>query len=370
MVLPLHSARRCVHRHDPTGAVANGLDGSALAPARNGVLRIELHQEAGVDRADDQRVVGTIQRGAVPLDTARVAGAGLVSFSRGELRGHLLDRGHRCAEDHFVGIPVEAGDITVLAADHEHIADVAGPVHHRCSDYVEVLPVFRCRLVPPLQRARVRIQHHHGGREQIGSRAVGLVDVRPGVADRYEQLIVARVHGHGAPDSAAAGLRRFGLLPGLGAGFLAHGNRVETPQLFAGLRVVGHDAPAYARLAAGDPHVDHTLPGERCHRRLFADLPGANDILPDELAGLRIESEQPRVAGATEYHAVHHGDASVRAARALFVRLVCVLPLDVTGSRIDRVRIATGRCVDDAVRDDDARVIAGRAVDGHTANFA
>ncbi len=369
MILPAYGAGFAVHGRDPA---CRRTDGRDLAAEYRLTGRIfgdtQLHVEARIDRTRDQRVVEPIQRGSIPLHAARVAGTGLHRLLRRILR-HVLDRRHRRAPHQLVRVAVDSAHVSILAAKRDDVADLAIAVENRRRDEIEVLPVFRRRLIPPLQRAGARIQHDDRRGKQICSRAVALVDVGPGVAHWHEQLTSRHVERHRAPHAATAGFRGLRLEPRFSTGLLAHRDRVEAPQLAPRLRVIRHHATANADLAARDRHVHDAGPGERRGGCGFTEARRGNHALPQKLAARGIERDESPVAGAAKHAAVHHRDASIRRRVALFLRLISVLPANRAIRGIDGYGLEPGVRVDHAIHDDHAGVHGGRAVDLHAAHF-
>src|SRR5665213_1308470 len=132
-------------------------------------------------------MIEAVEGRTIPFDSAGVARAHARTFLRRHFR-HAFDGCHRHAEQLLVRVSVDGGDIAILAAEYQIVTRTGDPVEHRWRDHVEVHPVLRRTLVPPLESARARIQHHDRIREQVRAGAVGLIDVRPGIAYRYEQL--------------------------------------------------------------------------------------------------------------------------------------------------------------------------------------
>src|SRR5581483_1786257 len=108
-----------------------------------------------------------------------------------------------------------------------------------------------------------------------------------------------------------------------------------------------------AELTACDGHVHHALPRERRGRCALAEMRGADDVLPQHLAGCGVECDESRVAGAAEQTAVEVREAAVRWRGALFFGCVRVLPANCTGCGVERNGIAAGVRVDDAVHDEE-----------------
>ncbi len=267
-------------------------------------------------------------------------------------------------------VTVDGGHIPILAAEDQVVAPTVNPVEHGGCDHIKIHPVLRGALVPPFERAGARIQHHDGVGEQIGARAIGLVDVRPGIAHRYEQLASGNVQGHCPPDTATAGLRGAGSLPGLGADFLAHGDGIEAPQFASGLGIKGHDPAARARLTAADTHIDHAAPrqGRRCGG--FAQARCADDGLPQQLAGRRIQCDQAGIAGAAVYTPVHDGNPAGRRRAAIIIGGIGVAPEQGAVGGIKGHRLAAGAGIDDPVDHDQIRMQGCRAIDLNAAHLA
>jgi len=149
-------------------------------------------------------------------------------------------------------------------------------------------------------------------------------------------------------------------LPGLCAGLALGGNRVVAPQMLAGLGIVGFDEAAVAEFGPGHADDDdafddkrragHRVAVGRCRRI-------GRFCLPDLLAGLGIERDNPVVHESADNHAVVDGGAAIDDATTHNAqgrrRIFMFDPPDLlSGQGIDGGSAVMGRDVDHAVVDD------------------
>src|SRR5207247_951993 len=136
-----------------------------------------------------------------------------------------------------------------------------------------------------------------GGIQAIGAVAKGRV-VRLGIPGADIHKVKLRIVRSVLPGRPAAVLPRvrLGLVrPGLGTRLAGRGNRVPTPQLLPGLRVVRLDEAARGAVPARHPRDQYAVGDEGRNDALVAFLPLGVLLLPDLLAGLHVESEHVRV---------------------------------------------------------------------------
>ncbi len=156
------------------------------------------------------------------------------------------------------------------------------------------------------------------------------------------------------------------LAPGVSAGFPLLSDRVEPPQLLARRRIVRADEallfPVGLTSAKSLNHL--ALRHDRAAARAVVALrPIADRGLPHGLAGLRVERDQPRVAGCRKHLVVVDGDPAHRG--AVRVRAVAVFPDQVAGTAIDRLHDVAGVVeIDDPVVNDRRRLIRATFIHG------
>ena len=161
---------------------------------------------------------------------------------------------------------------------------------------------------------------------------------------------------------AVRGARHPGAEPAIGSLVVERGvalwggNRVPAPHLVSGHRVVGGDVAADAVFAAGHSDDDVIADDERRVGDAVA-IGGIGDFLvPENLAGLGIESDQVRVKGAhIEVGAAVNGHASIvrTATENRGAQLMLVAPEFLLRRQIVRDRrVVRGGDVHDAVGDD------------------
>src|ERR1044071_5324795 len=87
------------------------------------------------------------------------------------------------------------------------------------------------------------------------------------------------------------------MLPGISSpGFMTRfarcGNRSKTPELFAGMGIVGGNEPSNAILASGGSDNHFIFYNERCSRQRVATAVVCYGNIPNQASALCIESEQ------------------------------------------------------------------------------
>ena len=140
----------------------------------------------------------------------------------------------------------------------------------------------------------------------------GSIDLRRGIADRAVdeiQIGVVRPVSH----VGAAALLPAVALPRLVAELARSGHGVESPEAFAGGRVVGVDESAGAEFAAADADDDLVLHHERRARQAVADHRVGDLRLPQRRAGPRVERDERGVERADEQPVVEDRHAAVEA---------------------------------------------------------
>ena len=165
------------------------------------------------------------------------------------------------------GLPLR--NSPVVAVEHVHHAVAVRPQHHlartalpldvgehRHLRGVVVQLVVRRELVVPLQLAGVGVERDDAVAVQVVAEPRAAVPVGRRIAGAEEHEVRLGVVGAGVPDAGAAGLPRLAR-PGLVARLAGTGNRVEAPDLLAGLRVERRDVAADRAVAAAgaDDHL-------------------------------------------------------------------------------------------------------------------
>src|SRR5207244_13166939 len=100
------------------------------------------------------------------------------------------------------------------------------------------------------------------------------------------QLRIVRA---GEPRRSSAGLPAVLAAPRLAAGLTGSGNRVTPPDALAGLRVVGVDESANARLGARHADDDLAVDGERRESEVVAESDVVDVIVPVDHGGIGIQ---------------------------------------------------------------------------------
>ena len=310
------------HRLHAVRAVGEGIEHERLAVriARRGIL----------DRAAGRHVdpVG-------PVDLREL------------LRRHQLAR---LAVDHIIEAVLRRVDQhRTLAAIDDQIGQL--DVHR----IVEVPGVAGIGLVMPGVLPGLRIQRDDRGEIEIVAAAgrADLLVPRKAVTGADVDTVVFRVIGHRLIDRAAAA--ELPPFAGPGGGRLPRrlvmvdrrvaGDDIPAPRLLAGIEIVGGDIAAHRRViraAEADHHLvagNEGRAGDIAARRLVERLDA-----PQELAILRIDREQAAVARRGENLAVAISDAAdapagthpgLRAGRIRDARII--LPQQLAGLRVERV---------------------------------
>ena len=161
---------------------------------------------------------------------------------------------------------------------------------HRRERIVVVPQVVVHFLEVPLVGAGLHVEREDRRREEVVAAALRSVLIGRGIADRDVDHAELRIDRRMRPERSAAVRPRIAF-PRVVPEFAGAGNRVEPPQLLAGLRVEGGELAAHAAFAARQPGEDAAVGVDRRAGRAAAidrDL----DV-PDRLAGLLIERDQP-----------------------------------------------------------------------------
>ena len=144
----------------------------------------------------------------------------------------------RRARQEPAGRAIEHVEEAVAIGPQHHLRRRAAPVHvdeHRHLHRVVVVAVVGRELVVPLQLAGVGVERDDRvGIEVVAGPLIG-IPVGPRIADAPVGQVQRRIVRTGDPDRAAAVLPRVAL-PGFVPGSPGAGNRVEPPELLAGLR--------------------------------------------------------------------------------------------------------------------------------------
>ena len=157
------------------------------------------------------------------------------------------------------------------------------------------------------------------------------------------------------PDRSAAVLPVVAA-PRFAAGLAGARNRVEAPNLLAGLHVVRGDEAADTVLAAARADDHQVLDDERRHRHGVRELRIGHRCIPKRLAVARVDRDQVRVERAHEQRVAVNREAAIvgAAADALVGRVVvAVLPEHAARLGVERQHVVGAlRQIHDAVDDE------------------
>ena len=222
-------------------------------------------------------------------------------------------------------------------------------------------------LVEPRELAGVDVERQRRAGEQR------VVLDRHAAADRHPRLRLRRAperqvqHGivaAGDPRLAARAEQRGQRAPRVASLLALRCHGVESPQLFAGRRVVRADEALLLaiRLTAAESLDDLALRDERAAARAVVAFRAIADRgVPHGLAGSRVERHQVRVARRQEDLVVIQRDAAHRG--AVRVGAVAVLPNQFAGLPVERLQdVARVVEEDDAVVNDRRRLIGAAFV--------
>src|SRR5262249_30545444 len=141
----------------------------------------------------------------------------------------------------------------------------------------------------PVHLSAVGVPGDHAVGEQIVAGPIGRIEHRHRIAGAPDHLVGRDIVAAGHPHGAAAGLPGVVLvLPGLAAGLARSRDRVLLPDELAGLGIESGDPVAHAAVAAGGADDDLILDGERRSSELEIGLTVAHVRLPDDLASILI----------------------------------------------------------------------------------
>ena len=215
-------------------------------------------------------------------------------------------------------------------------------------------------LEMPAVRPRLHIERDDRPGEQIVSAPMSFIgeirvpigrpilpqpDVTGGEIDHAE----IRIERGAVQDAAPAVLVRVPL-PRVREAVAWTGDRVELPDLFAGLGVVRAHLPASAAVAPGRADVHQTVVIDGRRRRIRAGLAG-QPRLPHEGAGLLVERDEHGIAAGEEHFPVRDHDSLISAGRPFRVRAVS--PFHLPGGGVDGERVpGAGRDIHHAIDDD------------------
>src|SRR5829696_4660787 len=148
-------------------------------------------------------------------------------------------------------------------------------------------------LKMPLVLATLEIEGNDRLGEEVVTGAHGAIKVRAGVADLDVEHAQLRIDGRRLPHRSTAVLPHLVVLrPGLVPELTWSRNRVEAPDLVAGLGVVRGDVAANLVLGTGDADVDQPVVVDRRHRLGVAGPRTVNLNTPGDFAGFLIECRQ------------------------------------------------------------------------------
>src|SRR6185369_8842893 len=126
-----------------------------------------------------------IIRGAIPLYPAHWPRAAMDSLRGWRLFG-LFDSCHWGHKHLLVGFAVNAVKMTILTPERHHGLARIIPVQHRRRPEIEIKPIVRRHLMPPLQCAGARVEHHHAIGKEICSWAMTRYEIGRRIANRDE----------------------------------------------------------------------------------------------------------------------------------------------------------------------------------------
>ena len=170
----------------------------------------------------------------------------------------------------------------------------------------------------PAVLAGVQVEGHHRRGEQVVAGPQLAAPHRDRVAAADVEQAEVDVDGRGHPDAAAAEAPDVAVdRPGLGADCARLRDDVEEPPPLPGRGVDRHHPPAQIAVAVGHAGDHQALRVGGRGGDPLADLPlhAHDQVLPDQLAGLLVEGDQPRVAEPREHQSGPEGHALVHAGR-------------------------------------------------------
>ena len=235
-----------------------------------------------------------------------------------------VDRHERPAGQEAARGPVEHVVEAVAVGEQQHLEErvVAGDVRQdRNLHRVVVVRVVRRELEVPAQLPGVGVERHHRAGVEVVARPLGPVVVGTRVAgapvDQVQLRVVrARQPGRGAAVHpglrVAVGLRvRRARLPGLVTRLARSRNRVEAPDLLAGLGVERRDEPADALIAARGADDDLAVDGQRRQREGVGQRHVRHAGVPELHARRRVDRHHVRVERCHEHLVAEHRHAAV-----------------------------------------------------------
>ncbi len=205
----------------------------------------------------------------------------------------------------------------------------------------------------------IRIQRHNGGKVKIVTAAgAALFRIVGAAVTRADiDLVQLRVVGQSIPGRTAG--TGFPVLAGPGFGRTHHrrvagiflrraGHRIELPDLFTGLLIVGGDMPPDPGVAA--TVADHHLAVESPRRAGygFGRLRGDRQCTPQQFTTARIQCQQTTIGGGRKDAAIGVGATAIQGKnimhflRCMFPHPGRVSPEQLTRTRIDSVDIRCG----------------------------
>ena len=249
-----------------------------------------------------------------------------------ELLPHVLEDGLLVTEI-LARLAIELPEHAVLA-DREHQILSARIDEHALEDDVEVERFTGRVRVVPRQLAGIEIERDGGARvERLVERVHPAAHRHPRLRLRRTPVgeIEIRIVAAGDPRLAAGAEQVRQAAPRIAAGFTDTGDRVESPQLLAGLGVVGADEALLLDVLLTAAHAldDFSFGDERTARTAAAI---GHCHVPGNFAGLRVERHEMRVAHRDIELVVVQRDTARRGVAA-----ETLLPDQIAGLAIDRL---------------------------------
>ena len=237
-------------------------------------------------------------------------------------------------------------DGLLAASDHERLGDAVDRQRQH-------LPLERPVVVPLIVGLVLEEPHEPAGRHVEGQRRVrvepvvgetlgvrgdaeraGVVGLRRSEERQVESLVVTRRHPHRRPVAQVHGQP----VPARPAGLARPGDGAETPGFGAGLRVQRHDEVAAGRAAGGANH-DFPVGGERAPGDAVAGRGVGDRVIPHDIAGLHVQRHQVGVRRRHVQPVPVEREAALHRRRAVTRQPPRVLPEEVAGRRINRLHL-------------------------------
>ncbi len=224
---------------------------------------------------------------------------------RGVDVGTGRERGLR---QHLMAVPIILIQQAVLARDR-HDAAPAAREERWGGRRIPIMQVVRNLLHIPGEFSGIKVQRNHAVGVQIIAAAGGIIEVRRGIAGRYEEQTTLRIDGHAGPGGAAAlvGVAA----PGRRRSITGSRHDVERPDHRPGRGIKRIDPAADAGIRTG-------IAGEHlaveCHRCAgdFVPLRAIGDTrVPQQLPARGVQRDQMPVGRTAKYPAPVQGHAPI-----------------------------------------------------------